>query len=83
MDRLTDGGRVLDRTERLLSDYLDNERQAVALAPYVYIPLGTPEEEQANVAKAVIQVLVDALEQSVGMSGVYYLGGQRRDTLRG
>ena len=80
MDKLTDGGRVLDRTERLLSDYLDNERQAVALAPYVYLPEGSTEND---VAREVTKVLVNALEEAVGLSGVEYLGGIRRDTLRG
>lgn len=80
MKQITDGGRVLTRTERLLVEYLDNERQAVALAPYIYLPHGCTE---ADVAREVTKVLVDALEDSIGLARVQYLGGQRRDTLRG
>jgi hypothetical protein len=77
-------GTLLTRTERLLADYLDNERQAIALAPHVYIPTAlTPEEEKECVAQAVIRVLVDALEARVGLKPVEYVGGERRDTLRG
>jgi hypothetical protein len=87
MRRLTEGresGRLLTRTETLLCDYLDNERQAVALAPHVFIPEGlTFEEESAMVEKAIVRVLVDALENSVGFTNLVYVGGERRDTLRG
>jgi len=78
-------GRILERVEKLLADYLDNERQAIALAPHVYIPEGlTLAEENDHIAQEIIKVLVDALEARVGrLEPIEYVGGQRRDILRG
>jgi hypothetical protein len=63
---------TLTRTERLLAEYLDNEGQAVTLAPYVHIPeaIYTPEdgvrkmtslEERECIANELIKHLVDVL----------------------
>lgn len=73
--------RLLSRTEQLLANYLDNERQALALAPHVYIPEGlSPSEEEQHIEGAVISILAEALDR-----GDYceYVSGIRRDTLRG
>lgn len=52
--------RILSRTERLLADYLDNERQAIALAPHIYLPEGlTPEEQAQRIEEQVISVWPD------------------------
>jgi len=48
-------GRILERVEKLLADYLDNERQAIALAPHVCIPEGlTLAEENDHIAQEII-----------------------------
>jgi hypothetical protein len=82
MEKLTDGGRVLNPTEKRLFDYLYNERQAIALAPHMpHIGYYSSEE---SVSRAVIMVLVNGLETALGTKGIaVYCGGERRDTLRG
>ena len=73
--------RLLNRTERLLADYLDDERQAVALAPHIYLPEGlTPEEQTQRIEALVISILAEALDRGECCE---YVSGQRRDTLRG
>lgn len=72
--------RLLSRTEQLLADYLDNERQAVALAPHVYIPEGlSPTELEKHIEGVVISILADALDRG---DKCEYVSGLRRDTLR-
>jgi hypothetical protein len=73
--------RLLNRTEKLLADYLDDERQAVALAPHVYIPEGLTQEAQDHrIEEVIISVLAEALDHG---DCCEYVSGQRRDTLRG
>jgi len=73
--------RILNQTERLLADYLDNERQAIALAPHIYLPEGlTPEEQTQRIEELVISILAEALDRGECCE---YVSGQRRDTLRG
>jgi hypothetical protein len=78
---LTDGGRVLTPTECILANYLEDERQAVALAPHVALPKSPTHEQIDN---AIAEVLVNALTAAGGKTTVLieYLGGQRRDTIR-
>lgn len=84
MERITDGGRVLTELEQALADYLGNERQAIALAPQVAEKLTWEEGlNSTTLERAVTRVLVDALEATHGLDTAEYVGGQRRDTLRG
>lgn len=79
--RIENNQRLLTRTELLLADYLDDERQALTLAPHIYIPEGLTEPEQARrIEDAVITVLAEALDRGECCE---YVSGQRRDTLRG
>lgn len=77
---LSDGGRLLTRTERLLAEYLDDERAAVALAPHVYIP--EVDDPTPFIEAAVINTFVAALTEVHGQHAVLECQGQRRDTLR-
>jgi hypothetical protein len=85
MQTLTDGERILTRiltlTESILANYLEDERQAVALAPHVKLP-DTPTGDQIDAAIA--EVLVNALTAAGENTTVLieYLGGERRDTVR-
>ena len=74
---------MLSPFERRLADYLDNERQAIALAPLVLNKLSEWNVSDSEIQRAITQVLVDALEAAGGLDSVEYLCGQRRDTLRG
>ena len=78
--QLTDGGRLLTRTEQLLAEYLDDERAAIALSPHVYIP--EVEDPTPFIEAAVINTLVTALEEVHGQHAVLECVGQRRDQLR-
>ena len=71
-----DGGRVLNHTELILTCYLGNERQAIALAPHI-------PPSYCDLEREIIKALVKVLEAKNGFDKVEYLGGQRRDTLRG
>ena len=79
---LTDGGRVLTRTEVLLCEFMGEgrEREACALAPHVYIP--DVSDPTPFIEAAVINTLVAALEEVHGQHAVLECVGQRRDTLR-
>jgi hypothetical protein len=81
MQTLTDGGRILTPTESILANYLEDERQAVALAPHVALSKSPTHEQIDN---AIAEVLVNALTAAGGKTTVLieYLGGQRRDTIR-
>jgi hypothetical protein len=79
MEKLTDGGRVFGEVEQALVDYLGNEAQAVALAPYIDYDYACG----VSMEHAIIKVLVTMLERKGTLDTVEYLGGQRRDTLRG
>lgn len=91
-NKLTDGGRAFTRLESYLADYLDNERQAMALAPLIERKLqkftGDSQLDlfqiwdAALLERLVTAVLVDALEAAGGLADVEYAGGERRDTLR-
>jgi hypothetical protein len=72
---------VLTALENRLLAYLDNERQAIALA--VHCPL-SPDATDSEIGDFVCSVLADALLEANGRTSVLveYLGGQRRDTLR-
>lgn len=74
-------GRILTATENILAEYLDNEAQALALAPHVTLP-ENPTSDQIDAAIA--EVLVEALRSAQGETAVVveYIGGIRRDTLR-
>ena len=72
-------GRVLNRTESQLASYMDDERSACAIAPFVYLCEGCTE---AEVEEAVIMTLVSALEEVHGTVVVEYCCGERRDLLR-
>ena len=79
-------GRILTATEQALIRYLgeESETHACAIAPHVYLPTGlTPREQEQVIEQAVIGVLCDALESIHGTSRLEYVGGTRRDTLRG
>jgi hypothetical protein len=72
-------GRPLTRTEILLFTWLDDERQAIALAKFVTLQDDATAED---VADAVMRALVAAKEAISGRAQVEYIGGERRDTLR-
>jgi len=78
--QLTDGGRLLTRTEQLLADFLDDPRAAIALSPHVYIP--DVPDPTPFIEAAVINTFVAALEEVHGPDTLVYVGGERRDTLR-
>ena len=77
---LSDGGRLLSRTEQLLCDFMGDERAAVALAPHVYIP--EVDDPTPFIEAAVINTLVAALTEVHGTDTLVYVTGERRDTLR-
>jgi hypothetical protein len=78
---LTDGGRLLTRTENLLACWLDDERAACCLAPFVSVD-GLTEADASVIEDAVILALVSVLEDRHGEAVVEYCGGERRDLLR-
>lgn len=71
--------RPLTKTELLLFTWLEDERQAIALAKFVTLQDDATAED---VADAVCRGLVAAKEAISGRAQVEYLGGERRDTLR-
>jgi hypothetical protein len=76
----SDGGRLRNRTENLLADWLDDPRAAVALAPF--ISDAALADCTVTVEEAVVIALVNALEERSGEAVVEYCGGERRDLLR-
>ena len=78
--QLTDGGRLLTRTEQLLADFLDDPRAAIALSPHVYIP--DVPDPTPFIEAAVINTFVAVLTEMHGQHAVLECQGQRRDTLR-
>ncbi|MGB8783537.1 MAG: hypothetical protein WCD02_10500 [Terriglobales bacterium] len=81
MQMITDGGRLLNRTEALLCDFMGEgrEREAVSLAPFVFLREGCTEQE---VEDAVTLAFVAVLEEVHGQHAVLECVGQRRDQLR-
>ena len=72
--------RVLNDIERLLLNYVDNERQAIVLAPHVRLSADPSEQELQD---AVILALVSAKQAISGPAPqLEYVSGQRRDTIR-
>jgi hypothetical protein len=72
--------RVLTPLEIQLFSYLGSEREACALAPFVYLPEHATYNEIEN---AVCAALVRVKEARDGRAQVEYITGQRRDLLRG
>jgi hypothetical protein len=72
--------RVLTSTEAALFSYTGSERQAVALARVIHLPEDATYDQ---IEYAVEVTFVKMLEQMHGPAQVEYLGGLRRDTLRG
>ncbi len=72
--------RVLSHLEIQLFSYLGAERHAIALAPYAVLSANATYEEIEREATRVIALVLEAKQ---GKTEVEYLGGQRRDTLRG
>jgi len=76
-------GRVLTHRESQLFSYLGDERQAIALAKIVWL---RQEATQAEIEAAVTVAFVHAYEAKGGNRNritIEYVGGQRRDNLRG
>jgi hypothetical protein len=71
--------RPLTRTEILLFTWLDNERQAIALAKFVEL---REDATADDVADAVCRALVAAKEAIDGRACVEYVSGRRLDTFR-
>ena len=72
-------GRILTATETLLLRFCDDERQAVALAPYVNLRQDATDQQ---IADAVILALVRIKEAAQGKAEIHYVSGHRRDLLR-
>jgi len=71
--------RTLTDTERLLCNYCNDERQAVALAPHCSLSANATPQDIEN---AVMLALVRAKEAVSGHVAVELISGQRRDLIR-
>ena len=71
--------RILTRTEMQFFSYLQDEREAIALASVCSLP---EDATYAQIEDAVLKCLTTALEHAGLKDSIEYVGGQRRDTLR-
>ncbi len=71
--------RVLTHTEMQFFSYVDNEREAIALARVATLP---ENATYAEIETAVLGCFMTALEHSGLKDTVQYVGGERRDTRR-
>ncbi len=72
--------RVLSHLEIQLFSYLGAERHAVTMAPYAVLAEDASYEE---IETEVTRIIATMLEKKQGKTEIEYMGGQRRDTLRG
>ncbi len=72
--------RPLTRTEMQFFSYTEDEREAIALAAVCSLPEGAT---YAQIEDAVLKCFAAALEHAGLKDELTYIGGQRRDTLRG
>jgi hypothetical protein len=80
MKRFAELPRPLTAIETRLIQWGLSEREAVALAPRMEL---SADATDAQITLAVTCAMVEAKEAATGRAEVLYLGGIRRDTLRG
>jgi hypothetical protein len=70
---------ILTPLETMLSKYLEDDRAAIAIAPFVTLP---PDPTEEQIENAVIMALVKAKKAVGGISKVEYVAGRRCDVQR-